>query len=502
MTNTPIAETAATSFNDFGLPPFLVNSLKNMDITVPSPVQSGSIPPALAGHDIIASAQTGSGKTIAYLLPLLSNLEKSPKNQAIIILPTRELAMQVNDALHQILDRAPGFRSVVLIGGMHIGRQLDALRRNPRIIIGTPGRICDHLERRSLQLATTSFLVLDEMDRMLDMGFSEELNRIVQDLPTTRQTFMFSATLAPNVERLAQKYLKKPQRIAIGSVLKAAQEIKQETLHVSNKEKFSYLLEELDAREGSVLVFVKTKRGAEQLAIKLRDKNHLVDAVHGDLQQRKRQQVVDAFRSKKINIMVATDVAARGLDVPHIQHVINFDLPSSPEDYIHRIGRTGRAGATGFALSFISPEEARMWQLINRYMNPNAARGSRQPSSSAAYEQKKSSPYKARAKRNASSFESREKRDSAPYEGRAKRKASPFESREKRDSTPYEGRAKRKSSPFESREKQNSTPYEARAKKKAAPSRGHASTSNARPHSKTSAARPARKAGTRQGRYS
>jgi superfamily II DNA/RNA helicase len=376
MTEITISAPAAPSFNDLGIPEFLVGSLEQMRITTPTAVQAGSIPPALTGQDIIASAQTGSGKTIAYLLPLLINLKKSPQNQAIIILPTRELAVQVNDTLKQLLDGTPGFRSVVLIGGAHIGRQLDTLRRNPRVIIGTPGRICDHLERRSLKLNTTSFLVLDEMDRMLDMGFSEELGRIVQDLPPTRQTFMFSATLAPNVERLAQKYLTNPQRIAIGSALQAAKEIQQDVFHTPVNEKFRHLLNELEKRKGPVLIFVKTKRGADQLAIKLRAKDHLVDAVHGDLQQRKRQQVVDAFRSKKINIMVATDVAARGLDVPHIQHVINFDLPISPEDYIHRIGRTGRAGATGFALSFIAPEDTRTWRIIHQYMNPGQARSS------------------------------------------------------------------------------------------------------------------------------
>ncbi len=382
MTDTTITEPTTPSFADLGLPTFLVGSLERMQITVPSAVQAGSIPPALTGSDIIASAQTGSGKTIAYLLPLLINLKKSPDNQAIIILPTRELALQVNQTLNQVLDGTPGFRSVVLIGGAHIGRQLDTLRRNPRVIIGTPGRICDHLERRSLKLQTTSFLVLDEMDRMLDMGFSDELNRIVQDMPKERQTFMFSATLAPNVERLAQKYLKNPQRIAIGSALQAAKEIKQEVFHTSPGEKFSHLLNELDKREGSILIFVKTKRGADQLAIKLRGKDHSADAIHGDLQQRKREQVILAFRKQQNRILVATDVAARGLDVPHIQHVINFDLPHGPEDYIHRIGRTGRAGATGSALSFIAPEDARNWRIIHNYMNPNEARGSNKSSPS------------------------------------------------------------------------------------------------------------------------
>ena len=359
------------NFNALGLPAFLVESLELAKITTPTPIQVDSVPPALAGRDVLASAQTGSGKTIAYLLPLIVKLMNDPKGMALILLPTRELAIQVKDSLLQLIGNTPGFGWTVLIGGEPIMKQFLQLRRRPRIVIGTPGRICDHLDRKSLTLSGVNFLVLDEVDRMLDMGFSEQLDIIRGHIPTERQTLLFSATVPANIERIAQRYLKDPQRIAIGSSLVAAVEIKQEIVHTSVGEKFPRLLAELSQREGSVLVFVKTKRGAEQLAWRLKDENHSADAIHGNLQQRKRERVVQAFRRQENRIMVATDIAARGLDVPHIQHVINYDLPGCPEDYIHRIGRTGRAGATGCALSFVSPEDAHKWRSIDRFMNPN-----------------------------------------------------------------------------------------------------------------------------------
>jgi len=361
-----------TNFNALGLPAFLVESLERANITTPTPIQADSIPFALEGNDLLASAQTGSGKTLAYLLPLIVKLTNSNQSMALVLLPTRELAIQVKDALLQILGNKPGYGWAVLIGGEPIGKQFFQLRRNPRIIIGTPGRINDHLERGSLNLKNVHYLVLDEMDRMLDMGFSDQLENIRKFIPEERQSLLFSATVPLNIEKVAQKYLKNPKRVAIGSSIEAAAEIKQEIVHTSATEKFPRLLLELEQREGSIIVFVKTKRGAEQLAWKLRDENHSADAIHGDLQQRRRERVIQGFRKKESRILVATDVAARGLDVPHIQHVINYDLPGCPEDYIHRIGRTGRAGSTGSALSLVSPEDSRKLRSIRLFMDPKA----------------------------------------------------------------------------------------------------------------------------------
>lgn len=356
-------------FKEFGLPSLLVNSLSDAGINKPTPIQEQTIPVALEGSDILASAQTGSGKTLAYLLPIITNILKTPTKKAIILAPTRELAIQVRTTFNKLFAHRPPFGSALLIGGDPIFRQFDQLKKSPRLIIGTPGRVIDHLKRRSLQLNECAFLVIDEMDRMLDMGFSEQLDEIVQFLPKSRQTMMFSATMPSDIIRLSQKYLENPKRISVGSTHQPALLIKQDTIHTSAAEKLSHLLKEIDKREGSIIVFVKTKRGAEQLASTLKNSNHKAAAIHGDLMQRKRDRVMKAFRDRSNRIMVATDIAARGLDVPHIQHVINYDLPQCPEDYIHRIGRTGRAGAEGFALSLISPEDSRKWKAIHKLIH-------------------------------------------------------------------------------------------------------------------------------------
>ncbi len=363
-----------TNFQSLQVPDFLIDSLEKMKITAPTPIQEQSIPPALEGCDILASAQTGSGKTLAFMIPLVINLFLNPTKRALILVPTRELAKQVVTTFIQLRGRTVDLHAAVIIGGEPMGKQFAQLKRSPRLIIGTPGRICDHLKRGTLDLTKTHFLVLDEMDRMLDMGFHDDLEDIRGHLPEDKQVFMFSATLPPKIEKISMKYLNSPKRIAIGSALHAAKEVEQSSIHLAKAEKFDRLVEEIQTRDGSIIVFVRTKRGADELAYQLRELNHAADAIHGDLHQRKRERVVQSFRSQKSRIMVATDIAARGLDVPHIQHVINYDLPECPEDYIHRIGRTGRAGAKGFSLSFISPDERSKWRDIHEFMNPDEAR--------------------------------------------------------------------------------------------------------------------------------
>ncbi len=363
-----------TTFQDLQVPDFLVESLNKMKITAPTPIQEQAILPALEGHDILASAQTGSGKTLAFMIPLIIQLYLNPAKRALILVPTRELAKQVVTTFISLRGRTLDLHAAVIIGGEPMGKQFAQLRRTPRLIIGTPGRICDHMNRGTLDLSKTEFLVLDEMDRMLDMGFHNDIELICSQLSETRQTFMFSATLPPKIEKISMKHLKTPKRIAIGSALHAAKEVEQSSVHLPRAEKFNKLIEEIQVRDGSIIVFVRTKRGADELAYQLRELDHAATAIHGDLPQRKREQVVLSFRNKKNRIMVATDIAARGLDVPHIQHVINYDLPECPEDYIHRIGRTGRAGARGFSLSFISPDEKSKWKEIHDFMNPEEAK--------------------------------------------------------------------------------------------------------------------------------
>ncbi|MGI4852270.1 MAG: DEAD/DEAH box helicase [Janthinobacterium lividum] len=361
-----------TNFAEFGLEPSLLESLKKMNYDIPTPIQAEAIPVALQGKDILGSASTGTGKTAAFSIPLLNHLMTTPKGLALILTPTRELATQIFNVMRQMVPNPQQIRGVLLIGGEPMGPQFQDLRRSPRIIIGTPGRVKDHLERGSLKLNDCNFLVLDETDRMLHMGFEEQLNSIVDALPSVHQTLLFSATLPQQIVKLSQKYLIDPVRIAIGSTTAVAAKIKQEVVHTTAGHKYQDLLKQLESREGSIIVFVKTKRGADRLSEKLTEESHSASAIHGDLPQMKRDRVIRGFRDRKNRILVATDVAARGLDIPHIEHVINYDLPQCPEDYIHRIGRTGRAGAEGSALCLLEPSDQRKWRAIELMLNPNA----------------------------------------------------------------------------------------------------------------------------------
>ena len=387
------------NFKEVGMPADLVGALESQQILVPTPIQSQTIPLALQGKDILGSAQTGTGKTLAFTLPLLVQLSKDPKASAMILAPTRELAQQASQTIKQllILIKSP-LRFALLIGGEPIFRQIQQLRVRPRIIVGTPGRILDHLERKSLNLMSTSFLVLDETDRMLDMGFGIQLDAILKALPTERQTLMFSATLPGPIVKLANHYLTKPERVSVGPEATPIDTITQEVLQVSRTHKYETLLEQLTKREGSIIIFVKTKIDADEIAERLCDDHHDAVAIHGDLRQHTRQRVLNDFRKGKYRILVATDVAARGLDVPHIQHVINYDLPQSPEEYIHRIGRTGRAGATGCAVSFVTSIDARKWAAIERMLNPQKRSSERSapPRSSSPYGDRPSRPSSGR----------------------------------------------------------------------------------------------------------
>lgn len=359
-----------TDFQSFALPDALRRALAAMQFVTPTPIQAKAIPIALEGKDVLGSAQTGTGKTAAFGIPMVARLLTNPRGTALVLTPTRELAAQVMTVLTDLLGKGSPIRTALLIGGESMPKQIQQLKMRPRVIVGTPGRINDHLERGSLMLHDANYLVLDETDRMLDMGFSVQLDRIFKFLPQQRQTLMFSATLPPAIVKLSEKYLRSPERVSVGATNVTATAVKQEQIHLPQASKYEELVKQLSTREGSIIVFVKTKFGAEKLADKLSRHKHSADALHGDLQQHKRNRIIAAFRDKQYRVMVATDIAARGLDIPHIEHVINYDLPQSPEDYIHRIGRTARAGAEGSALSFISPEDHDKWRAIHRMLNP------------------------------------------------------------------------------------------------------------------------------------
>lgn len=348
-------------FNE--LPDFLQTALTAQGITEPTPVQAKAVPPALEGKDVLATAQTGTGKTLAFLLPLVARLVENPAQNALVLSPTRELAQQTYDELKKLTDESHPLKAALIIGGDNIHKQFAALRGKPRVIIATPGRIIDHLGRKSIDLKKTHYLVLDETDRMLDMGFIADMRKIAAVLPQPRQTLLFSATLPKEITALANEFLKDPVRVQIGSVFSPADLVLQEIVRVDVREKLPQLLHELNTRQGSILIFTRTKHGAERLAKQLKLYGQKVNALHGDLRQNRRRQVLEFFKNQTVRILVATDVAARGIDVPHIAHVINYDLPQCPEDYIHRIGRTGRAGAVGSAISLIS-DDGQKWKDI------------------------------------------------------------------------------------------------------------------------------------------
>jgi ATP-dependent RNA helicase DeaD len=358
----------------------LKNSLEKMKFTKPTPIQAMAIPVALEGKDILGTAQTGTGKTLAFSIPLINKLILDKNAFALVMCPTRELATQVMAAIKSIISDKINIKTALLIGGEAMQKQLRQLGNRSRIIVGTPGRINDHLKRKSLNLSATKYLVLDETDRMLDMGFTPQIELILKFVPKDHQTLLFSATLPQNIVRISERYLNKPQRISTGSTSVPIAKIKQETLQVFKENKYDQLVDQFIARKGSILVFVKTKRGADKMVKRLKEEGHSADAIHGDLRQSKRDRVITSFRKGLKRILIATDVAARGLDIPLIQHVINFDLPQVSEDYVHRIGRTARAGTEGSALTFLTPDDRSMWNEISKLIDPNfkpASRGAR-----------------------------------------------------------------------------------------------------------------------------
>ena len=368
--NAPLAE---RSFDELSLSPAMRAALKQLGYQSMTPIQAASLPITLAGHDLIAQAKTGSGKTAAFAITVLTNL--NPRwfaVQAMVLCPTRELADQVTQEIRRLARFEDNIKVLALCGGTTMRPQMASLEHGAHIVVGTPGRIIDHLQRGSLMLHDATYLVLDETDRMLDMGFEDQIMQVLKYLPQQRQTLLFSATLPPAILKLSEKYLRNPIRVEVGETNKVADRIDNKSVNVTNEEKYNLLVKELKERTGTAIIFVKAKYGTEKLAAKLKKSGFTADAIHGDLEQRQRERVLNAFREQKHRILVATDIASRGLDIPHIEHVINYDLPQAPEDYIHRLGRTARAGADGAAISFIAPEDALKWRAIQKLLNPDA----------------------------------------------------------------------------------------------------------------------------------
>jgi ATP-dependent RNA helicase RhlE len=360
-----------TQFSQFALSPALMARLNANKFEIPTPVQVGCIPPALEGRDVLATAQTGTGKTLGYLIPIVEMLQKTKDMnaaQALILLPTRELAMQVEQAYLAI--RSSSQQTVALVvGGLAERSQLDAIRRGARLIVATPGRLEDYIKRRLVRLDQIKILVLDEVDRMLDMGFQPAIARIATTLPAVRQTLCYSATLEGAVKEVARKYLNNPARVEIGSVLKPAENVELRTFEVDADKKQELLEHLLGAEKGSFLVFVRTKHGADRVTRKLTRSGWSATQIHGDRSQAQRNAALRSFSEGHHRVLVATDVAARGIDVANVAHVINFDIPKVAEDFVHRVGRTGRASAHGVASTFAGPTERGDLRKIERTLS-------------------------------------------------------------------------------------------------------------------------------------
>lgn len=367
--------TEPISFKDLALAPEILRALEEFGYTTPTPVQAQAIPVVLQGHDLMAGAQTGTGKTAAFALPVLQKLLQHASNsasparhpvRALILVPTRELAIQVEESVKVYAKHCP-LRSLVVFGGVDIKTQTPHLMKGVEILVATPGRLLDHVEQRTVQLGQVQMLVLDEADRMLDMGFMPDLKRILALLPKQRQNLMFSATFSPEIKKLSEEFLHSPKLIEVARSNAAADKVTQKVYRVASLQKPELLAQILrEESAGQAIVFTKTKIAASRLARQLQQAGLAADAIHGDKSQKERMEALEAFKQGKVLTLVATDVAARGLDIDQMPMVINYELPSAPEDYVHRIGRTGRAGASGTAISLVAPEEEKYLKEIEK----------------------------------------------------------------------------------------------------------------------------------------
>jgi ATP-dependent RNA helicase RhlE len=362
-------------FSKLGLSPALVDGVKAMGYVDPTPIQLRAIPLIMEGKDVIGSAQTGTGKTAAFALPILSKLgEHAPRSRVLILEPTRELAAQVETAIRDFA-RFTNLNVAVVFGGVGYGKQMDALKHGVDIIVATPGRLLDHIQRGTCKLDHVQHLVLDEADRMLDMGFLPDVKRIVERVPRERQTLLFSATIPPQIESLIRWAMKNPETIEIGARRSPAETVKHVIYPVAEDQKTDLLRALLDqVHYESVIIFCRTKNRADRISMLLKKNNHAVAVLHSNRTQREREQALEGFRKGRYEVLVATDIAARGLDIADVSHVINYDVPQHPEDYIHRIGRTGRAEATGDAFTLMVAEDSQHVAAIERFIGQKISR--------------------------------------------------------------------------------------------------------------------------------
>jgi len=354
-------------FYDLGIAPSLIKDINRLNFENPTPVQKESIPAGIHGDDIIVIAQTGSGKTMAYGIPMLQRLSKSKRGTGLVLVPTRELAIQVEEAI-QSYSRSINIRSAVLIGGASMILQLKALKKNPRIIIATPGRLMDHLERKTVNLNDVEIFILDEADRMLDMGFVPDIKKIMKSIPDNRQTMLFSATMPKEIEAIAGKLMANPTRIEIDRSGATPAEVSHEMFFIKNQDKGRLLAVQLQQCSGPVLVFTRTKRMASKLTAKVKRMGYAAAEIHSNRSQGQRRHAMEGFKRGRYQILIATDIAARGIDVSGIELVVNYDMPANSEDYVHRIGRTGRAGKIGHAVSFANTDQRGSIISLERFM--------------------------------------------------------------------------------------------------------------------------------------
>ena len=365
MTNTM----KPSGFYGLGIAPRILEVLERAKFVTPTPIQRKSIPAAIEGKDLIGIAQTGTGKTLAFGVPMIQRLAQV-KGRGLIVLPTRELALQVDEMLHTV-GRPLGLRTAVLIGGAPIGRQKQMLKRHPHILIATPGRLIDHLEQKTLSLGDVRILILDEADRMLDMGFAPQLQRILKVVPRERQTMLFSATMPDKIISLARGHMKLPVRIEVAPSGTAPERVTHELFVVKREDKPRLLDKLLQTYRGSVLVFSRTKFSVKRIAHALRSAGERAAELHSNRSLSQRRAALDGFKSGKYRVLVATDIAARGIDVAHIELVVNYDIPENPDDYVHRIGRTGRAGSAGHAISFATADQGADVRAIEKLVRVN-----------------------------------------------------------------------------------------------------------------------------------
>ncbi|TKD68000.1 DEAD/DEAH box helicase [Pseudalkalibacillus hwajinpoensis] len=363
-------------FKTLGLDSKLIKPLEDQGIETPTDIQKETIPVMLQGHDVIAQAQTGTGKTFAFLLPILEKLDTEAQEvQALIVTPTRELAIQITTELMKLVEEREDVNVLAVYGGQDVERQIKRLNKQVHIVVGTPGRLLDHVRRETIDLSRTSFLVLDEADQMLHIGFLREVEDIISETPDDRQTALFSATLSSDIKKLARRFMRSPQTIKGKEKGKTVEEIQQYVIETTDRRKFGSLTETIDeVRPFLGIIFCRTKRRVSKLNGDLKSKGYLSDELHGDLSQAKRESVIKRFRDAKIQLLVATDVAARGLDIEGVTHVFNYDIPQDTESYIHRIGRTGRAGEDGASYTFIAAKDQPFIQMIEKGIGKKLSR--------------------------------------------------------------------------------------------------------------------------------